>query len=77
MSLGDLASVMIQAKAVIGVDTGLAHLAAALNAPVIGLYTATDPMLTGLHGVASLVNLGGPGRTPSVGEVIDAAKAFA
>jgi len=35
---------------VVAVDTGLGHLAAALNVPLIGLYGATDPTLTGVHG---------------------------
>ena len=77
MSLGELASVMNQARAVIGVDTGLVHLAAALNMPAIGLYVGSDPDLTGLHGGAGVVNLGGPGRMPSVRDVVDAAKVFA
>jgi len=42
---------------VIGVDTGLAHLAAALNVPTVGIYTATDPALTGLYAGANVVNL--------------------
>ena len=29
------------------VDTGLGHLAVALNLPVVGLYGSTDPELTG------------------------------
>jgi hypothetical protein len=34
---------MARASLAIGVDTGLAHLAAALRVPVIALYVATDP----------------------------------
>lgn len=45
--LGELAQVIAGARAVIGVDTGLVHLAAALGVPCITLYGATDPQLTG------------------------------
>lgn len=75
LSLGNLASTMTQARGVIGVDTGLAHLAAALNVPTIGLYVRSDPRLTGLHGAGKLKNLGGLGQTPSVEDAIKATEA--
>ncbi len=53
-------------------DTGLTHFAAALKTPTIGIYCATDPAATGLHGGAHAVNLGRPGAPPSVGEVLAA-----
>jgi len=59
------------AHAVIGVDTGLAHLAAALNVPTIGIYTATDPALTGLYAGARVINLGGINQAPDVVSVKD------
>ena len=55
-----------QARAAIGVDTGLSHLAAALGVPTIGIYTATDPGLTGLYAGENALNLGGMG-TSAVG----------
>ena len=51
-------------------DTGLSHLAAALNIPTIGIYTATDPGLTGLHAGKLAVNLGGKQSSPAVDEVM-------
>ena len=36
--------------AVVAVDTGLAHLAAALDKPTIALYGPTSPGLTGTYG---------------------------
>ena len=81
MSLGELASVAGKARCVVGVDTGLAHLAAALDVPVVGLYRGSDPALTGLvaggaQGAARVRNLGGPGATPAVDEVLAALRAL-
>lgn len=50
MPLGDLIERMAGVSLVIGVDSGLAHLAAALGRPVVGLYGPTDPALTGVRG---------------------------
>lgn len=50
MRLHELASVLAYASGVIGVDTGLAHLAAALQVPGVTLYLATSPSLTGTRG---------------------------
>lgn len=47
LDLNALARVLGQAQAVVGVDTGLLHLAAALGKPGLALYTATQPKLTG------------------------------
>ena len=69
VSLVEAAALLSRADGVVGVDTGLTHLAVALNVPTLGIYTATDPALTGLHGGPSAVNLGGKGLVPSVDEV--------
>lgn len=50
-NLCGLAQELISATAVVGVDTGLAHLAAALGIPSITLYGATPPGLTGTYGL--------------------------
>jgi len=50
LSLPSLASLISRAAAVVAVDTGLAHLAAALDVPVISLYGPTDPSLSGTWG---------------------------
>ena len=70
LNLMQAATLLGQAHAVIGVDTGLSHLAAALDVPTIGLYTATEPGLTGLYAGARAINLGGIRRPPSVNEVL-------
>jgi len=69
----DLAAVLLgKARAVIGVDTGLAHLAAAVNVPTVGIYIATDPTLTGLYSGERTINLGNIGQSPDVASVLDA-----
>ncbi|HQS58906.1 MAG TPA: lipopolysaccharide heptosyltransferase I [Gallionellaceae bacterium] len=72
LNLVEAAALLGHAEAVIGVDTGLSHLAAALNVPTIGIYTATNPGLTGLYAGKLAVNLGGVQTSPSVDEVMSA-----
>ncbi len=62
------AAAIAHARAVVGVDTGFLHLAAALARPVVGIYTDTDPALSGaLAGTgARAVNVGTIGDIPSV-----------
>jgi heptosyltransferase I len=68
LSLSAAASLLQGAAAVVGVDTGLAHLAVALGRPTVGLYLSTQPALTGLFPESTqVVNLGGGSRdTPTL-----------
>ena len=50
LTLTELAKQIANAKAVVSVDTGLAHLTAALDKPNITLYGATEPKLIGCYG---------------------------
>lgn len=50
LDLRQMAQVMVRARAFVGVDTGLSHLAAALELPGLSLYGATDPQRTGVLG---------------------------
>jgi heptosyltransferase-1 len=74
LGLNELAAVLAKAKAVVGVDTGLAHLAVALKVPTVAIYTDTDPSLTGLYpGLNSkAINLGGCSQMPAPEKVIEA-----
>ena len=69
LRLIEAAALLARSRAVVGVDTGLAHLAVALGRPTTGIYCATDPGLTGLAGGAGAVNLGGRGTPPGVADV--------
>jgi len=50
-SLDQLAAYLSTAVAAVAVDTGLGHLAAALNIPAVSLYGPTDPALVGTCGM--------------------------
>jgi len=74
LTISELANVISQSEAAIGVDTGLSHLSAALNIPTIAIYTDTDPALTGVYAgpIAPAINLGNINSTPSVHDVMNA-----
>lgn len=72
LSLQQLAALLQNARTVVGVDTGLTHLAAALQVPTVGIYCATDPAATGIYACPLGANLGGIGAPPGVQEVIEA-----
>jgi heptosyltransferase-1 len=65
MSLVEAAALLAHAEGAVGVDTGLTHLAVALGVPTVGVYCATDPVLTGLHGGVNAFNVGGVGKAPA------------
>lgn len=54
MNLQTLAAEISTARGVVGVDTGLAHLAAALNVPSVTIYGSTNPVLTGTCGIQQI-----------------------
>lgn len=54
-SLDKLTAWLAHAQAVVGVDTGLSHVAAALEVPAVAIYGATDARLTGALGPAMQV----------------------
>jgi len=49
-SISQKAVVIANAKATVGCDTGLSHIAAALSIPSVAIYGATDPALCGTIG---------------------------
>ena len=50
LNLAGVARILAAAKACVAVDTGLGHLAAALDVPTISLFGPTNPGLTGAYG---------------------------
>jgi heptosyltransferase I len=76
LSIAQLAGVIQNAKIAIGVDTGLSHLAAALNVPTVAIYTDTNPALTGVMqgAITQAINLGGIAQIPSHALVLDTTK---
>lgn len=78
LSIHQLAGVISHAQAAIGVDTGLSHLAAALNIPTVAIYTDTDPTLTGVMAGAHrpAINLGNIHQPPAVAAVLNAYQAI-
>jgi heptosyltransferase-1 len=74
LSISQLAGIISQAQAAIGVDTGLSHLATALSIPTIAIFTDTNPILTGVYAgaYAPAINLGNIGEIPSVAHVTNA-----
>jgi len=74
LPLHRLAVALVRARAVIGMDTGLAHLAVALDCPTAALFTDTSPRFTGLYPAnpERALNLGDKGRIPTPAEAIAA-----
>jgi lipopolysaccharide heptosyltransferase I len=67
--LDQVARLIAGAEFVIGVDTGLMHLAAALGVPLVAIFTGSKPALTGPIGSGPIKLLGGEGAPPTVDEV--------
>jgi heptosyltransferase-1 len=76
-TLVTIASALATASIVIGLDTGLTHLAAALGRPTVGIFCDYDPALVGLTGDAdagnAVISVGSAIAAPAASEVIDAA----
>ncbi len=75
-SIAQLATIISQARAAVGVDTGLSHLSVALSIPTVAIYTDTNPGLTGVYAGAHApaTNLGNINIIPEPLQVTDALK---
>jgi len=72
-ALGHVARQIAGASLVIGVDTGLTHLAAALSVPLVAVFVGTEPGLYGPMGAGPIAIVGDERGVPSVGDVMAAA----
>jgi heptosyltransferase-1 len=68
--LDAVARLIAGASFVIGVDTGLLHLAAAFGVPLVGIFVGSEPGLTGPKGVGPIAVVGGKAEMPSVRDVV-------
>ncbi len=75
--LDQVARLIAGAQFVVGVDTGLMHLAAALGVPLVAIFTGSKPALTGPVGSGPIKLLGGEGAPPMVDEVRQAVETVA
>jgi len=69
LTVQEATAVLAGARLVVGLDTGFAHVAAALGRPVVGIYCDHEPGLTGIIGNGPGASLGGKGQQPSFDEV--------
>ncbi|ANN79911.1 lipopolysaccharide heptosyltransferase I [Bordetella flabilis] len=65
MSLTSIAQVLAGARLMVGLDSGLTHLSAALGRPTVGIYRASTPVRTPLVGDSFTASLGDRGSPPS------------
>jgi heptosyltransferase-1 len=70
--LDSVAGLIAGAEFVVGVDTGLLHLASAFGVPLVALFTGSKPVLTGPVGAGPIAVLGAEGAPPTVKEVREA-----
>jgi heptosyltransferase-1 len=71
-TLTELATLLSGARLMVGLDSGLTHLSAAIGTDTIGIYKASTPARTPLVGRGFVASLGDKGRPPSRDQVITA-----
>jgi heptosyltransferase-1 len=73
-TLPEVASLARSAEIVVGVDTGLTHLSAAMGTPTVAIFTTTDATLAGVAAAgAHAQDVGGNGHVPSLAVAIEGA----
>jgi len=70
--LDEVAALIAAASFVIGVDTGLVHVAAALGVPLVAIFVDSEPGLTGPMGTGPIAIVGGKRASPEPMEVLHA-----
>ena len=72
LTVAEAANTLAHADIVVGLDTGLTHLAAAHGRTTIGIYCDHEPGLAGVTGPGRVQSLGGKGQVPTLQSVLDA-----
>lgn len=72
-----VARLIAGASFVVGVDTGLLHLAAALGVPLVAIFAGSKPKLTGPLGAGPIAVAGNEAGPPSVADVARAVERIA
>jgi heptosyltransferase I len=70
--LDAVAALIAGAAFVVGVDTGLVHVAAALGVPLVAIFMGSEPGLTGPMGAGPFAVVGGKGAAPGPADVLRA-----
>ncbi len=70
INLTSIKNVLLGAQFMIGLDTGLTHLSAALGIPTLGIYCASSSLRTGLVGRNFVANLGNQESPPLLSLVV-------
>ncbi len=68
----EMARLIAGAAVVVGVDTGLVHLAAALERPLVAIFLTTTPELTGPQGRGPIAIVGGKDKQVETADVLRA-----
>lgn len=71
-SLTELAALLAGSRLMVGLDSGLTHLAAAVGTDTIGLYKASTPVRTPVTGSGLTFSLGDRNHEPSLENVLEA-----
>ena len=74
--LDQVARLIAGAELVVGVDTGLLHLAAALGVPLVAIFSGSKPQLTAPVGSGPMRVLGTFGKAPNLADVEEAMSAL-
>ncbi|MEO5732074.1 MAG: lipopolysaccharide heptosyltransferase I [Rubrivivax sp.] len=70
LTVSEMAGVLAGAQAVVGLDTGFTHLAAALGRPTLGIYCDHEPGLAGITGPGRVASIGGRKQVPGRADVL-------
>jgi heptosyltransferase-1 len=72
LTVSQVSDTLAHAHVVVGLDTGMSHIAAAHGRPTVGIYCDHEPGLAGLVGSGPVKSLGGKGQVPPRTDVLRA-----